>query len=253
MFKPVQSLQRGLNLIEIISSRRDGINLKDLAQSIGCSSAATYHLAQTLADSGFVERLENPARYVLGQKLLNLLSNENQDRFYNIVHEEMFNLRKQLPGSMIYFSEYTGGNVAVRTYIDSHNPSQVQRAVNHILPPYLSAGAVIHMAWWPQEVCEIYMQRFSYESYGKLQWGDWENFEQMINKTRKDGYALLPERNPQHLKLGLPIFGKNNALMGAITVQWNQTERKGLRDKIKILKTISLMAGQRIVSRLQGT
>jgi DNA-binding IclR family transcriptional regulator len=252
MFKPVQSLQRGLTLIEAISARREGINLKDLAQAIGCSSAATYHLVQTLADSGFVKRLENPARYVLGTKLIHLLSNENQDRYYDILYDELFKLQKQLPGSCLYYSEYVGNHITVNRQIDANNPTQIQRQGTFNLPPYLSAGSTVHMAYWPEETRNQYMQIYPYQEYGQLVWGAWENYETLLIQTRKDGCVLIPERNPLHLKLGLPILGKSGELMAALTVQWNQTERKGLRDKIKILKTISLAAGQRITQRLQG-
>ena len=252
MFKPVQSLQRGLLLIEAISVRREGVNLKELAQVINCSSAATYHLVQTLADSGFAQRLESPARYVLGDKLVHLLSNETQDRYYTIVHEEMFKLQKQLPGSGLFYSEYVGNQIAVRTTIDAKKPKQLQRQGNHILPPYLSAGSAVHIAYWTDEIRDQYMQTYPYQSYGQLVWGEWENYEKLMTKTRKDGCVLIPEHEPTRLKLGLPIIGGGGTLMAALTIQWHQTQRKGLREKIKHLKTISRLAGQRITDRLQG-
>lgn len=252
MFKPVQSLQRGLLLIEAISARREGINLKDLAQVIDCSSAATYHLVQTLADSGFVQRLENPARYVLGSKLIHLLSNENQDRYYDILHDEMFKLQKQLPGSCLYYSEYLGSHITVNRQIDANNPKQIQRQGTFNLPPYLSAGSAVHLAYWSDEIRDQYIQTYPYHTYGQLVWGEWENYENLMSKTRKDGCVLIPEHDPLRLKLGLPIIGAGGTLMAALTVQWNQTERKGLREKIKTLKTISRSAGQRITDRLRG-
>ena len=252
MFKPVQSLQRGLLLIEAISARREGVNLKELAQVIDCSSAATYHLVQTLADSGFVQRLESPARYEIGDKLIHLLTNENQDRYYSIVHEEMFKLQKQLLGSGLFYSEYVGNQIAVKTIIDAKNPKQLQRQANYILPPYLSAGSAVHMAYWTDEIRDQYMQTYPYQSYGQLVWGDWENYEKLMAKTRKDGCVLIPEHDPLKLRLGLPIIGGGGTLMAALTVQWNQTQRKGMREKIKTLKSIACSAGQRITDRLQG-
>ena len=252
MFKPVKSLQRGLLLIDAISQSKEGAYLKDLAKVIDCSSAAAYHLLQTLADSGYIQRLETPVRYILGNKLLNLLDNQNQDHFYNTVHEQMFNIQKQLPGSTIYFSEYVGGNIAVRSSVESANPSQIKRSSQHILPPYLSAGSAIHLAYWPEDIREDYMQKYPFQMYGELFWGDWENFEDVLKKTEKQGYVLIPERKPLNLKLGLPVLGKGQNLLAALTIQWNQSERKGLRDKIKTLKTIAQVEGQRITDYLAG-
>ncbi len=252
MFKPVQSLKRGMILIETISARREGINLKDLAHAIDCSSAATYHLVQTLVDGGFVKRLESPARYVLGDKLLNLMSNENKDRYYNIVHEEMLRLQKQLPDSSLFYSEYIGNHVTVRSAIHENNPTQIQRPNNYILPPYLSAGSVVHLAYWSSEISDQYQQIYPFHMYGHVLWDDWETFETILAKTRKEGCILVPEKKPLNLKLGLPILGKDNALMAALTIQWNQSERKGLRDKIRILKHTALASGKRITQRLEG-
>lgn len=252
MFKPVKSLQRGLLLIDAISQSKEGAYLKDLATVIDCSSAATYHLLQTLADSGYIQRLETPVRYLLGNKLLNLLDNQNQDRFYNTVHQKMFEIQKQFPGSTVYFSEYIGGNIAVRSRVDSDHPSQIKRSSQHILPPYLSAGSAVHLAYWPQDIREDYMQSYPFQTYGELFWGEWENFEDMLVKTQKEGYVLIPERNPLHLKLGLPVLGKGKNLLAALTIQWNQSERKGLRDKIKTLKKIAKVEGQKITDCLAG-
>lgn len=249
-FKPVQSLQRGLALIEAVSRRREGVSLKELAAVAGCSSAAAFHLVRTLVAAGYVRRLEDPARYVLGDKLQMLVGNQQQDRFYQIVQERMIDLYHQLPGSAIYFAEYIAGSVAVRHQVNERTGGMIQQSVNHVLPPYTSAGSAVHLAYWSPSQQQRYMELYDYESYGRHFWGPWETFQAHLDAARQQGAILMPEKQPTHLKLGLPILNLGGVLMASLTVQWNQPDRQGLARRKKQFLAVALDAGRHITQAL---
>jgi DNA-binding IclR family transcriptional regulator len=250
-FKPVQSLQRGLALFEAISQRKEGMSLKELAAVIGCSPPAAYHLVHTLVDCGYVRRQENPARYVTGEKWLQLAEGQRRDRFYQVVYEQMKNLAQELPGVMLYFSEYIGDSVVVRAHVPA-DAIVVREEVNHVLPPYVSAGGLAHLAFWPQEVREAHEARYPFEAYGLRFWESRSAFEAALADLRENGFYLMPESSPLRLKLALPVLRPGGGLAAALTVQWNLRERNGLARRKKELVRASRKTGESITRNLSS-
>jgi DNA-binding IclR family transcriptional regulator len=222
VFKPVQSLQRGLKLLEVISSRRDGVILKDLAESLGCSSAATYHLVHTLADAGFVRRLEDPVRYVLGEKLLQIVGNQQNDKFYSVAHDCILRLHRVLPEVSIYLSEFIGGSVLVTARLLPDISQHIVRETRPpALPAYCSAGSLCHYAFWSPEAREEYHFRYSFAAYGIPFWGSEKNFEKAVSQLRRDRMYRMPKAGETNVKLALPLFYPEGGMASALTLQWN--------------------------------
>ena len=251
-FKPVQSLQRGIALIEALAGRHEGMNLKELSRAAGCSSAATFHLIQTLVEAGYVHRHEDPARYTLGDKLHLLAQGQRQDRMQQVVEQQMRFIHQKLPEASIYFSQYIGGQVTIRWRLVPQSAGVVQHEVNQTLPAYVSAGSLIHMAYWTPDQRQQYLSQYSYESYGQLFWGPWDAYEKVLAKTRKEGVMLVPERVVSYLKLGVPVLSGTGVLLGAITIQWNRPTKESLAERKKQIKKLGVEVMQNITQQLKG-
>jgi IclR family acetate operon transcriptional repressor len=251
-YKPVQSLQRGMAILDALASRREGMSLKELSFEAGCSSAATFHLVQTLVAAGYAQRLDGPVRYVLGDKFLHLTRNQQQSRLQRVVDKHLLYIQQCLPDASIYFSQYFGSQVMIRCRAVPQAMGIVQREINEALPPYVSAGSLIHMAWWTEDQRQTYLSQYSYETYGQHFWGTWKDYQHVLEATRKDGLALLPERVTSHLKIGLPVLGATGVLQGAITIQWNQPTTRNLAARRKKIKQLAAQVRDLMTAELTG-
>lgn len=250
-FKPVQSLQRGLRLLELISASREGVFLKDLAREIGCSPPAAFHLVHTLVDAGFVIREENPARYRLGDKMRRLVEGQQRDRFSRQVRECMVELGRKLPEISVYLSEYIGGSVVVTACLPSSaSEPVVYEERNRILPPYASAGSLAHLAFWPPDIREEYEARYPFASYGMAYWSDRVRYDEAIREMRERRMVLMPEPSPLTLKLALPLFYPAGTLAAALTLHWNLKTTAGLARRKKKLFTAAKNAAQTFTQKL---
>lgn len=248
--KPVRSLQRGLALMEAVARRGQGASLKELAAEIGCSSAAAYHLLQTLVEAGYLRRLEFSVRYLLGNGLLRLVESQRKDRFYEVVHEAMQQLAARLPGANLSLTEAIGGNIVISASANAASPGVVVKEIHHLLPPYASAGSLAHLAFWPHELREEYRERFSFAAHGLAYWKSADAFEAALESFRQAGVFLMPGEPPLHLKLALPLLRPGGSLAASLTIQWNQKERAGLAQKKKQLTALALETGAAITRKL---
>lgn len=249
-FKPVQSLGRGMRILEVVSLKKEGAYLKDIAEEIGCSSAAAYHLVHTLVEAGYVKRLEDPARYVLGGKVIQLAENQKKDRFYEVLADQMRALARELSGAVIYLSEYIGGNVVVRFRTDVREMDRIREEGNRMLPPYVSAGSFVHIAFWSQEVLDEYQSRYSLEVYGLRFWRTRSAFKKALTELREQGVYLMPEKSLLYLKLAVPVFRPGGEFAAALTIQWNQADVRDIQCRREELITTALRAGKEITERL---
>lgn len=70
---PLQTLDRGLRALTLISRHEDGLSVAELSRQLGVHRAIGYRLAATLESHGFIARRSN-GRFLLGARLLTLAS-----------------------------------------------------------------------------------------------------------------------------------------------------------------------------------
>ncbi len=69
---PIQSLDRGLQLIEAVANARRPLSLADLTPVLGIDRSSVFRLAHTLQQRGFLAQLPGSKHYVLGSALWRL-------------------------------------------------------------------------------------------------------------------------------------------------------------------------------------
>ena len=62
----VQSIDRALNIIKIVSSRKDGIGVTELAEMLGLNKSSIFRILATLTAHGFIEQNPETKKYKLG-------------------------------------------------------------------------------------------------------------------------------------------------------------------------------------------
>ena len=251
-FKPVQSLQRGLRILEAVSGSRDGVALKEIAREIGCSSAAAFHLVHTLADAGYVRRIEGPARFVLGERLRGLADRQRRDAFSASAHGVMGEIAAREPQASIYLSEYVGGAVVVTaTLAASSGGMLVREEKNRLLPPYASAGCLAHLAFWDQETRDDFCARYPFESYGLPYWKSRAKFDAAILAMRKQKIYRMPESSALIVKFAAPLFFPGGGLAAALTVQRNHKSKTDIALHAKRLAATTAAAAAHFTRQLE--
>ena len=68
----IQSLARGLKILDILSQAQDGVSITELAEKLGVDKASASRLVATLASYGYAEKDEQTRRYHLGSQVVSL-------------------------------------------------------------------------------------------------------------------------------------------------------------------------------------
>ena len=68
----IQSLARGLVILEKLAEAQDGLGVTELAQEFGVDKGSMSRLVRTLANYGFAEKDPTSRRYILGPQIVRL-------------------------------------------------------------------------------------------------------------------------------------------------------------------------------------
>lgn len=68
----IQSLARGLKLLELLAQAENGVSITEMAEALGVDKSSASRLMQTLATYGFAEQDRDSRRYHLGPQIVRL-------------------------------------------------------------------------------------------------------------------------------------------------------------------------------------
>jgi IclR family transcriptional regulator, KDG regulon repressor len=208
----IQSLARGLKILEAVAQARDGAAITDLAQQLGIDKGSASRLVQTLAQYGYAEKNPRTRRYHLGPKVVALsqallsrmpLRNEAEPFLRRLVDEtnECAHLGILAQGQVLYIHQAESPSVLrVNANVGTQAPLHCT-ALGKVLLAF--GGAPI-----PQEL----------PSYTPRTITDAKILQMHLQQTRQQGYAVDDEEYDYGVRcLAAPVYALDK-VVGAIGI-----------------------------------
>lgn len=243
----IQSLARGLKLLDILATQPGGCSVKWLSSVSGITLGTCYHLINTLIEAGYVEKDETAQTYTLSYKIAYLNNQihtrlglpqpltEKVDELMRLLHETTY-LAKWENGEVVvhYIAE---GNQAVKVrslYVGYH-----EHALLHAL------GRAVLAYLTPDELDRYWA---SHEIAARTPFSKGaEGIKQELQFAREEGYAKDQEELEVGLCcLGVPIFRFDGSIWGALAISLPSIRYVPSPDLIVPLKEKAAEVAQRL-------
>lgn len=210
----VQSLTRGLTLLELLGEHQDGRTLAQLCEALDLKPPTAHNLLRTLADRGFVAKRPNPTRYVLGPAITRLAAQQSQVSILRRAETTLLAAAKQDPLIRFSFAQYMEGEIAATLRASPETPGWLQRGLNQPMAPYTSASSLAFQAFWPAEERAAFRRRYPFEEFGAHQWGSVDALDAFLRDARAKGYAA-PHVRDGGWRIAAPVFDAPGRIAGA--------------------------------------
>ncbi|SDM71566.1 transcriptional regulator, IclR family [Fictibacillus solisalsi] len=215
----VKSVSRALDIITLVSLKKGGMGVTEIAKQIDINKSSVYRILSTLVLYGYIEQDQETGRYKLGYKFLEVSSKllesidlraeakpflqELEDETNEVVHLVVFD-----QGEVVYI-EKLDGNETLRMH------SKVgKRAPMHCT----SVGKAILASLPASEVVEI-LQRKGMPRHTDKTITDKDLFLEELNQVRQRGYALDLEENETGITcIAVPIYDHLGMVVGAVSI-----------------------------------
>ena len=242
--KEIQSLARGLKILEILGDSPEGCSITELAGILEIDKASASRLAGTLANYGYVKKDSSTRMYLLGPTILTLSR--------SLI--DQFSLRDLVKPFLQRMMEETGecAHLAVPSqegvlYIDqeeSPRTLRVNAAVGTLNPFHCTALGKILLAF---ETAEI---PADLPSCTPNTITDKNVLLEHLAGVRKQGYALdLEEYDADIRCIAVPVYDMNKRVVAAVGISGPATRlaEEVLTEAVHTVKKIGIELSEQIL------
>ncbi|WP_277744988.1 IclR family transcriptional regulator [Streptomyces sp. LX-29] len=199
-----QSVDRALELLDVIAEAPDPVSAKALARRAGCALSTVYHLLGPLTARGLVVRTS--AGYALGHRIPTLHQDfQRQLHLGRDTREVLLRLR-DATGAQAYFSTFRDGGIAI---VDS-TAAHADRPTPFVVGPESRAHATAHgkalLAALPRAVRQRYLTEHGLPPLTEHTITSRDRFEAELRRVRRGGVAVsVAESDTGYACLAVPL------------------------------------------------
>jgi DNA-binding IclR family transcriptional regulator len=224
-----QSLERGLDILEMIEAAGAELGVRELARRADLSPTIVQRLISSLALRGYVEKNSETSRYRLGHRSLSLgASSERAFDYAVTARRELEQLAREyhLNG---FVSVLRGGRAIYVLAVQAEGPVAIKVSPGSEMPLHsTSAGKVLLAALSDGEARKLLGSR-KLAAITPHTVTDPSVLLATLPRVRRQGFATVNEENiPGVLSVGAPIRDRAGAVVAALSVAFPKYLDSGL-------------------------
>jgi DNA-binding IclR family transcriptional regulator len=239
----VQSVDRTLDVLEALATRRSATGISELAQLVGLHVSTVHRLLATLVDRGYVRQDPETSRYHLGSRIFTLSSAAD-------IHLDLRLVARPFLERMMRHSGETANLVAAG---DSEVVYLDQVASMHLVKMFTTPGMRVPfyctgtgkaiLAHKPAGVVDNILQG-PFKRYTPHTLVNRAAIEKELAQIRRLGYSVDNEEMEEGVRcLAVPIFDRRRQVIGALSVS-GPTTRMTLERVEKLAPNVRAIAGE---------
>jgi DNA-binding IclR family transcriptional regulator len=215
----IQSLQRGLGILEIIAKKETGLTTAEVSREIGLHSSTTFHLLRTLTTLGYLTQDEATKQYHLGSKLFHLAGSAwTEVQLLKMAKPFLVDMAQQT-GEASHLAVLERGEVIVIGKIDGSSPVAVSERVGYPRPAHCTAIGKILLAYLSDAELKMFLNAAELRPLTPRTITAAPIFEQELARVRGQGYAFDDEEFNQGIRcLAAPVRNFTGQVVAAIGI-----------------------------------
>jgi len=222
----VQSVERTLNILEVLSDEGAPMSISELAEKVGLKVSTVHRLLNTLVQRGFVKQDEDTHKYRLSFKLLRMGRTVLDSYDLRTIAKPFMKELLERCNETTNLSILDGGDVVYIDQLESTNLilARMFARVGSRGPAHCTATGKAMLADLPGEGLDRILKNMSFEKFTDKTITDLELLKKELDKVRESGYALdLGEREEEVRCVAAPVKNHEGKVVGAIGVSGPKT------------------------------
>jgi DNA-binding IclR family transcriptional regulator len=215
----IQSLDRALNILEILADRDVPVGLTELANEMGLDSSTVYRLVATLRAHGFTQQEETDKRYSLGPKAIELGQKALAKFTLRSRGAPFVRELASKTGETAHLVSVVGGHAV---YVDKRigsGPLTISAQIGGLALPYCTATGKAIAAYLPEPELDRLLAETELRKLTERTMVDPDVLRAHLADIRAQGYAVDDEEyHPGIRCLAAPIFDHRGFVVGSLGI-----------------------------------
>lgn len=247
----VQSLSRGLLLLERIAENPDGVTLTDIAQQVGLAPSTTHRLLATLEHAGFANQNEELAKWYVGVKAFVVGHAFLASRDMILQSREFLTQLMEASGETTNLGMMQDGEGIIVAQAECHEMMRMVVPLGSRVPLHASGvGKALLSAVTEKEVADILHAR-GLHRYTEHTIDRPKTLRVELNEIRARGYSVDDEEHAVGLRcVAAPIFDEHGRPLAALSISGPRSRIPS--DRLPHLGSLVLEVSQQIMEQVGG-
>ena len=239
----IQSLARGLKILEILGQAQDGVSITELAESLGVDKGSASRLVATLASYGYAEKDERTRRYHLGLQVVSLSRSLLTRLPLRETAKPFLRELMERTGECAHLAIPARGKVLYIDQVESPATLRVNAQVGTMNPLHCTALGKVLLAFGDLELPAVL------ESFTPHTLTDPHRLRKNLEQVRARGYAEDDEEFDLGVRcIAVPVFDFRGKLVGSMGVSGPAT--RVTPERLPELAVVVLEVGKSLSQRI---
>lgn len=245
----VKSVSRALDIIGLVSIKKGGLGVTEIAKQIDINKSSVYRILSTLVQYGYIEQDEVTGRYKLGYKFLEISSKLLESIDLRAEAKPYLQELENETSEVIHLVVYDQGEVVYIEKLDGSQTLRMHSKVGKRAPMHCTSVGKAILAHLPASVALDILERKGMPMHTDKTITNKERFIRELAEVKRNGFALDLEENEYGITcIAAPIFDHLGKVIAAVsisgpTIRMNDERLKKLQHRI-------LQVGSQISARL---
>jgi IclR family KDG regulon transcriptional repressor len=209
----IQSLARGLKILELLAQAETGVGITELAEALGVDKSSASRLAQTLAAYGFAEQDTDTRRYFVGPQIMRLSRSVLSRMPLRDQAKPFLRQLVERTGECAHLAILAQGQALYIDQVESLSSLRVTTGIGTLAPLHCTALGKSLLAF-NSEPLPSDLPVFTPRTIS-----DQETLRTHLEQTRRQGYAVDDEEYEYGVRcVAAPVFDFRGKVVGAIGI-----------------------------------
>lgn len=215
----IQSLHRGLSILEVIARNPAGVTMAEVSRQVGLHTSTTFHLMRTLAALGYVTQDDGTRHYRVGPRVFQLAASAwSEVQLFNLATPILAEMAQQT-GETSHLAILDRGEAIVINRIDGSGPVRLSERVGYPRPPHCTAIGKVLVAHLPEAELKAFLDTAELKAYTPKTVTSAALLQPELERVRRQGYALDDEEFAQGIRcLAAPVRSFTGQVVAAIGI-----------------------------------
>jgi DNA-binding IclR family transcriptional regulator len=242
----IQSLARGLKILNLLSQTQEGISNTELARALGVDKGSASRLVSTLVLYGYAEKDESTRRYYLGPQVVSLSRSVLNRLPLREAAKPFLRQLMERTGECAHLAVPAQGRVLYIDQVESPATLRVNAQVGTMNPLHCTALGKALLAFGAVELPK------TLEHYTPRTIKSKRALQQHLEEIRQTGYAVDDEEfDPGVCCIAVPVFDFRGKVVGSMGISGPAT--RVTQERLPELAAIVVEVGKALSERVTFT
>lgn len=231
MIEVVQSVDRALTILELLSEYNEGMGITEISGKIELHKSTVHRLLATLIYKGFVEQDPENNKYKVSLKLFVIGTKRVEGTDIMNVSKPFTTTLMDSLNEVVHLVIRDKNDIVYIDKVEANNTIRMASTIGKRSPLYCtSVGKAILAFMSEDEVNEIWASS-NIKSLTDNTIVDYDKFKDELKKIKENGYSVDDEENELGVRcVGAPVFNRSGEIEGAISISGPTT--RVTKDKV---------------------